>query len=241
MGTIDVLGGIAGAFAAAIALLQRRRGGTRRFVKTSLAAAGQLLQCPFMYDHAGRAPFDEPSGREVLGDGPFYRCYRAADGWLFLALPASRTEALQQIEGCENIAGLDTATQIERLAETIAGKPIVAWREAFAGLGGCAVALGSLQALRERYVFDRGDAGPMQRTFRFVRDRAHPCTRGVTLVDWAGIRLRDGALLPGTPAPKYGANTRAILGELGYREREIDALFETGAVSDSWSKDYMPT
>ena len=241
MGTIDVLGGICGAYAAAIALLQRKRGGSLRFVKTSLAAAGQLLQCPFMYDHTGRAAFSEPSGRNVLGDGPFYRCYQASDGWLFLAIPESQVEALQAISGLEDISMLSAETLIQRLSEVIAGKPVSLWHTEMAALGGCAIALGSLQDLRARYVHDFGDAAGPGRSFQFVRHRTHPCGRTVTLVDWSGIRPGTLPIQHGTPAPKYGADTRSVLTELGYQSTEIEGLLEAGIVSESWSKDYMPT
>ncbi len=241
MGTIDVLGGIAGAFAAAIALLQRRRGGKRRFVKTSLAAAGQLLQCPFMYDHAGRVAFAEPSGREVLGDGPFYRCYLAADGWLFFALAESRIEKLESLAGLEGIASLPAEGQTRRLVEQIETRPAAWWRETMAGIGGAAIALDSLVELRRRYRRDAAAPPPSNRTFQFVHHRDHPCGRGVTLVDWAGIRPAGLPLRRGRPAPKYGAHTREILIELGYESDEIDSFFQARIASQSWSKDYMPT
>jgi crotonobetainyl-CoA:carnitine CoA-transferase CaiB-like acyl-CoA transferase len=241
MGTIDVLSGIGGAFGAAIALLQRKRGGPHRFVKTSLATAGQLLQCPFMYDHKGRAAFSEPSGRSVMGDGPFYRCYQASDGWLFLAFPETHVEALESITGLENIATLQADIQTERLANVIASKPRSAWQTNMATLGGSAIALGSLQELRVRYAGDFAEEAGVSQTFQFVRHSSHPCCRAVTLVDWSGIRPGTLPIQHGTPAPKYGAHTRPVLTELGYQAKEIERLLEEETVSESWSKDYMPT
>ena len=241
MGTIDVLGGIAGAFGAAVALLQRKRGGTHRFVKTSLATSGQLLQSPFMYDHKGRAAFSEPSGRSVLGDGPFYRCYQASDGWLFLAVPKMRIEALEGIPGLENIATLQARIQTERLANVIASKPRSAWQARIAALGGSAIALGSLQELRTRFTRDFSAEAGTNLTFQFVKHSSHPCGRAVTLVDWSGIRPGTLPIRHGTPAPKYGEHTRSVLTELGYQAKEVERLFGAGIVSESWSKDYMPT
>jgi hypothetical protein len=109
-----------------------------------------------------------------------------------------------------------------------------------ASLGGCAIALGSLQELRAKYVRDFGDAAVPGRTFQFVRHQAHPCGRAVTLVDWAGIRSSTLPVQHEIPAPKYGANTLSVLAELGYQPTEIDGLLEAGIVSESWSKDYMP-
>jgi crotonobetainyl-CoA:carnitine CoA-transferase CaiB-like acyl-CoA transferase len=77
-GTIDVLAGFSTALAAAVALVKRARGGGGDVARSSLAAAGQLIQLPFMVDYEGRAPFDEPSGREVKGAHALYRCYEAS-------------------------------------------------------------------------------------------------------------------------------------------------------------------
>ena len=241
MGTIDVLGGIAGAFGAAVALLQRKRGAPHRFVKTSLATSGQLLQCPFMYDHKDRAAFSEPSGRSVMGDGPFYRCYRASDGWLFLAFPEMYIEALAGIPGLENIATLQANLQTERLANVIASKPRSTWQSTMAALGGSAIALGSLQELRTRFTRDFGEETGVSLTFQFVKHSSHPCGREVTLVDWSGIRPDTLPIQHGMPAPKYGEHTRSVLTELGYQAKEVERLLRAGIVSESWSKDYMPT
>ncbi len=36
------------------------------------------------------------------------------------------------------------------------------------------------------------------------------------------------------PAPLPGADTRGVLGELGYSEAEIEGLFASGAATDHW-------
>jgi crotonobetainyl-CoA:carnitine CoA-transferase CaiB-like acyl-CoA transferase len=46
----------------------------------------------------------------------------------------------------------------------------------------------------------------------------------------AGYRLADGDPAPATPPPELGEHTRAILAELGYRDREIDAMEAEGAL-----------
>ncbi len=98
LGTIDVLTGFSAAFAAAAALYKHKRTGQTDIARTSLSATDQLLQIPFMYDFEGREPFNEPSGRHVLGDGPLYRCYEVADGWFFLAVEKTAQHRLERIE-----------------------------------------------------------------------------------------------------------------------------------------------
>ena len=241
MGTIDVLGGIAGAFGAAAAILQRERGGTRRFVKTSLAAAGQLLQVQYMYHHKDRAPFDEPSGREVKGDGPFYRCYETSDGSLFLAVSPDNFDALARVTGIEDITSTSPEHQTRLLSEAFSGATTGHWCAQLKPLDVCAVPLGSLETLRARFTFPADSSGPAGVTYRFIQHTDHPCERDITLVDWAGVRPAVAPLVTGSPAPKYGAQTRTILAELGYPADVIERLFADGTVSESWSKDYMPT
>lgn len=74
-----MLTGFAGAFAVATSLYKHRKTGEADVARASLAAAGQLLQTPFMYDYESREPFNEISGRHIKGSGPLYRCYKALD------------------------------------------------------------------------------------------------------------------------------------------------------------------
>ncbi|MEM8538034.1 MAG: CoA transferase, partial [Pseudomonadota bacterium] len=104
-GTIDVLTGYCACVALGTALLRLKRTGKGGVARASLAAAGNLIQAQFMYDFAGRAPFDEPSGRDVKGAGPFYRCYQASDNWFFLAAP---TEGRAILSRAPELAALGT-------------------------------------------------------------------------------------------------------------------------------------
>ena len=114
-GTIDVLGGLCAVQAIGAALIRRARTGEGDRARVSLCAAGQLIQAPFMYDYAGRAPFDEPSGRAVTGWGPLYRAYAAEDGWLFLAARDDRLpdiDAIAGLEGAKGLSGEDLETHL---------------------------------------------------------------------------------------------------------------------------------
>lgn len=84
VGTIDVMCGFAAALGVAAALYRKARTGEVSRARTSLAALGNLVQLPFCYDYAGRAPFDEPSGRDVRGFSDWSRFYRAHDDWLYV-------------------------------------------------------------------------------------------------------------------------------------------------------------
>jgi CoA:oxalate CoA-transferase len=46
----------------------------------------------------------------------------------------------------------------------------------------------------------------------------------------SGFRLASGDPAPASPPPALGADTRRILGELGYSEPEIESLAEAQAI-----------
>ena len=242
-GTIDVLGGLCAAFGAVVALYKRARGGGADVARTSLAAAGQLIQLPYMHDYEGRPPFDEPSGRAVLGERPSYRCYQAADGWFFLACPADRLRRLAVELGLERPARSDDDPGIAAsLADAFSARPVEEWIAMCRRLDIGAHRLETMSAVREANLADESatPAALGGRTLRFTRDRHHPSGRVVDLVAPAAVRPRRAAISSPPPAPKYGADGDAILADAGYSPEEIDALVRAGVVGRQWSDDYLP-
>jgi len=224
VGTIDVLCGFCGALATAIALLHRQRTGEAVPARASLAAAGQLIQLPFMFDFAGRPPHDEPRGPQAKGYGPLYRCYEASDGWFFLAAKPAQWPALAQA------AGVDAPDELVRRFRTA---PRQQWLDQLRAAGVGAVTIGSLAAWRAR---PRNAAS----SFQFDRQTAHPSGHLVELVAPSAIRPARTRLTPLAPAEKYGASTRRILAELGFAAADIEAWLAAGVVSESWSRQYLP-
>lgn len=224
VGTIDVLCGYAGALAAAIGLLHRQRTGKTTVARASLAAAGQLIQAPFMYDFPGRPPHDEPSGPQARGDGPLHRCYETADGWFFLAATSADWPEIARVL---RIAAPDDLAALFRTASRRH------WIALLSDIDVAAVAIGALAAWRDR-------APDGESSFQFCREDRHPSGRRVTRAAPAAIRPARAPLTALAPAEKYGAGTRAILGELGYSAAEIDRMLRAGAVSEGWSRQYLP-
>jgi crotonobetainyl-CoA:carnitine CoA-transferase CaiB-like acyl-CoA transferase len=234
-GTIDVLGGLCAALATSLALLRRETTGVGDVARSSLAAAGQWLQARFMYDFAGRPEFDEARGREAKGEGPYYRCYRASDGWFFLAARANlRGVATVRLLGDSD---LQTASRLETsLAELFKTQPVACWQERLCDLGVAVQPLGSLSRLRVASLADPVAA----RTVRFLRDANHPLGRAVEHIDPTAIKPLHATIVPVSAAVKYGADTRAVLRELGYSVEEVADLAAEQVISDSWSDDYLP-
>ncbi|WP_421981189.1 CoA transferase [Roseibium sp.] len=241
-GTIDVLAGFCACVALGAALERLRKTGKGGVARASLASAGELIQAQFMYDFADRRPFDEPSGRNARGWGPFYRCYEAADGWMFFAAPTLGQTVLRHVPELADLAGLDEAGLETALAERFAVQPSSHWAQRISGTSAAVVPLGSLHATRDANLYLESEGTPDIRvnTFSAVRHDLHPMGRWVDLVAPNAVRPERAEITIPGPAPKYGTHTREILAGLGFDDEEIDALIATGHAGELWSERYLP-
>ncbi len=238
-GTIDVLTGFAACVALGGALLKLEKTGLGGVARASLAAAGNLIQAPFMYDYAGRPPFDEPSGRSALGWGPFYHCYEAADGWFFLAAPTQATSLADRL----GIADLPAGDRQRALADRFRTQPIAHWQDSLAKGAVAVVPLASLLETRDAalQVESAGAIDLNQATFRVIRHDNHPMGRWCDLAAPNAVRPERAAITIPGPMPKYGQHTVEVLQRIGYGDAEIEAMVVSGAAGLSWSKRYLPT
>jgi crotonobetainyl-CoA:carnitine CoA-transferase CaiB-like acyl-CoA transferase len=241
-GTIDVLTGYCACVALGAALERLRVTGRGGIARAALAACGEMIQAQFMYDFENRPPFDEPAGREVRGWGPFYHCYRAADGWMFLAAPTEGAAALRRVPELAELAERPESELGAELADRLARHPVAHWAARFAGGSAAVVPLGSLQGNRDNAlqmestgVIDIGKA-----TYRAVRHDRHPMGRWVDLVAPNAVRPQKAPIMIPGHAPKYGAQTRSILALMGYGADEIETMIETGDAGVTWSAKYLP-
>jgi crotonobetainyl-CoA:carnitine CoA-transferase CaiB-like acyl-CoA transferase len=233
-GTIDVLAGFCGAFGTAMALLQREKSGKGDIARTSLAAAGQWLQSRFMYDYDGRAAFDEPRGREVKGEGAFYRCYQATDGWFFLAAP---NLAVERLASSSLLAEAALTEQLEPWLENVfATQSVAFWKEHLRPFEGAVQPLEALAKIRET----SAGISPETNTVCFHKDAQHPSGRVIEYVTATAVRPQRAELVSLAAAEKYGKSTRSILEELDYNQEQIHSLLQRGIVSETWSKQYLP-
>ncbi len=241
-GTIDALTGYAACVALGAALEERRRTGRGGVARASLAGCGAMIQAQFMYDFDGRAPFDEPSGRQARGWGPYYHCYRAADGWLFFAAPTEKDAALRRVPELSDLAGRCDEGLVDALADRFAQQPVAHWQHRFRSGSASVVPLGSLSSNREESLQRESD-GPADircATYRAIRHDQHPMGRWVDLVAPNAVRPAKAAITIPGHAPKPGAHTRAVLSNLGYSEEEIVAMIESATAGEGWSEKYLP-
>ncbi len=241
-GTIDVLTGFCACVALGGALARLKRTGDGGVARASLAGAGNLIQAQFMFDYPGRRPFDEPSGRDARGWGPFYHCYEAADGWIFFAAPKEGHAALRAIPALSDLADLKHDELRDALAARIRTHGADHWRKAFAGTSAAVIRLASLFETRDASVHRESDGpAPFTRsTFHVIRHDRHPMGRWCDLVAPIAVRPRSASITIPGPMPKYGQHTRAVLERVGYDADTIDAMLAERVAGLAWSDRFLP-
>ena len=242
-GTIDVLTGFCACVALGAALLRLEKTGKGGIARAALAGAGNLIQAQLMYDFEGRAPFDEPSGREALGWGPFYHCYRAADGWMFFAAPSEERGALTRVPELADLAKVyQTLTWLRRFQTGSQPATLPIGRRPLPEALPPSCPWGRCMRPAMRFCSPRatGQIDLAGNTFSVIRHDQHPMGRWCDLVAPNAVRPERASIsIPG-PMPKYGADTHRILGEIGFSRAQIETMIATGAASDSWSNKYLP-
>ncbi|MGG1662506.1 CaiB/BaiF CoA transferase family protein [Brevibacillus sp. NRS-1366] len=245
VGTIDVSGGYCGAFAVAIALINRLHGATRQVARTSLAVAGQLIQLPFMYHYEGRKPFAEPSGPSVKGEHALYRLYEAQDAWFFLAAGPDSRGRLTALFEFADIESVAESELVEYLAERFRSQPADDWINQLGKLGLAAHKVENMAEVRSHHLhIESARAIDLdQSTMRFIRHDAHPSGYAIELVAPNGIRMKHSHITIPEPAPKYGKHTRQILRQIGFDDAQINQLLADSVVSEAWSRigEYIPS
>jgi len=229
----DTTGGLTAAFAIAAALFRRERSGEGEFIDVSmlestLVAMGWVVSNWLI---AGVRP--QPLGNENMTASPS-GTFRTGQGVLNIAANQQQQfETLCQLIGRPALAAdprfadredrkchrLELKAEIEA---ALASRPAAEWAALMTEHG---VPAGEVldvpQVLEHPQVVER----QLLRTFRDVPD----VDRAVSVVR-AGFRLASGDPAPASPPPALGADTRALLAELGYSEREIAELARDGAI-----------
>ena len=241
-GTIDVLAGLTACVSLGGALIQKQATGRVDVARSSLAASGAMIQAQFMHDFAGRAPFDEASGRTALGAGPCYHCYRASDGWFFWAAPTDGPEVLGNVPDLADLAALSGDQLHEELGHRFKSRPVAYWSRCLNRESSAAVPLASMLETRDRslHLESEGRADIQMATYRAVRHDAHPMGRWCDLAAPNAIRPANGTITTPAPAPKFGRDTIEVLTRLGYTDEEVQEMLSSRSATTSWSARYLP-
>ena len=213
------------------ALVRSRTMGEGQLVEVSLLGAALAVQIQDLVwlegeadGGAAAATRDDLEARadEIAGGlamNPYYRCYEAADGFLALAcLNLAQREALLALFGLDDptieapdlvpadpavLAGKQQLTAA--IEGAIAAAPVEEW---LARLGAIGVPAGPVLSRETVHADEQVRANGL------IQDVAQPGLGSVTML--GGVFRVDGADGGGTrPAPLLGADTDAVLAELG--------------------------
>ena len=243
VGTIDVMCGFGGALSVAAGLYQKYRHGRIGRGRTSLSANSGLLQIPFCYDFKGRGLFDEPSGPEVNGHDELSRFYWTASGiYILLSAYESDLPRFREVEGLEALADLPEGSRAGYLAAMFQTQPATEWIERLRAADIAVAICDNIDALRaENARIADGTPGTDKGSYSFSIYPDHPSGHEITQLDPYAVRPARGRVFAVEPPEKFGASTRSILRELGYSDRSIDLMLKSGALSESWSDEYLPS
>ncbi len=229
----DTMGGITAAFAIAAALFRRERTGEGELIdvsmlESSLVAMGWAVSNWLI---AGVKP--APMGNENMTASPS-GTFRTGNGLLNIA--ANKQEQFETL--ARLIAREDLVTdprfaaredrkqrrfELNReLEKALAAKSAQDWS---ALLNRNGVPAGEVldvpSVLEHPQIVERG----LLKTFESVPDVDRPVT-----VVRSGFRLGSGDPVPSSAPPALGADTEALLNELGYSKRDVDELARDGAI-----------
>ena len=243
VGTIDVMCGFGAALGIATALYQKLKFGRIGRPRTSLSALSGLAQIPFCYDYERRPLFDEPSGREANGFGPLERFYyTASDRFILLCATEADLPKLNAVDGLEGIADVPAEDRAGFLATAFMGARAEDWTERLVAADIGATVCENIETIRAYNSRPAdGTPGTENGSYAFSVYEDHPSGHVITQLDPFAIRPANAAIYAPAPTEKFGASTRAVLRDAGYGDDAIEAILASGAVSESWSKEYLPS
>jgi succinate---hydroxymethylglutarate CoA-transferase len=227
---VDLMTGLGQAFALVSAVLKARETGQGMDIDISLfdLATYNLSYLSAWYLNTGHA-----QGRTARSAHPSLtpcQLYRTGDGWIFLMCNKEKFWPVL----CEKLGRREWATdprfvsfkarlkhrdEIERLLdEALSVRSTAEWLAEFGGRVPAAPVLDVGQALENPFLAERGA----------IQGLEHPAAGAFRLLA-SPIRVA-GVEAPARPAPELGADTEALLAELGYSEGERAELRDAGAV-----------
>ncbi|NVK42020.1 MAG: CoA transferase [Oceanospirillaceae bacterium] len=240
IGTLDVNCGFAAGLATGVALYHKLKTGQSTRARTSLSAVTNLLQLPYAFDYEGRPPFNEPSGRGVLGFNPLAHFYRTGDGWIYLDSNTAEVEKLARVEGLERIGLVEDVGAY--LSEQFAKAPAGFWTDKLRAEDIAVAVPESIEHLRQQNSrLSDGTTGIERGSFAFTIFPDHPCGHRVTQIDHYAIRPTEASIRPLKPTERTGHSTREILADAGYGEAEIESMIERGIAGLGWGREYLPS
>lgn len=240
LGTLDVNCGFAGGLGMALSLYHKKRTGQHSRARTSLSTATNLAQIKFAYDYDGRAPFNEASGREALGNHDLSHFYATEQGSLFIDSNEQELALLEKVPGLAGIS--EVADKKAFLTQAFAQDSAENWAQMLRDQGIAAVRSVGIEELRERYTRAAdGKMGIDLGSYAFSRYSDHPSGHAVTIIDHYSIRPSRAAIIAQSPTERFGHSTKEVVSSLGYSETQIASMLDDSIIGTGWGKEYLPS
>jgi crotonobetainyl-CoA:carnitine CoA-transferase CaiB-like acyl-CoA transferase len=228
---VDLTAGNLLALGIMMALFDRHRTGVGRWVTTSLLEA-QVFMLDFQ---AARWLFDGEVAKQAGNDHPTgipTGVFPASDGHINIAASSARLwgrfcEAIERPdwltrEGWQSQKGRsdDRAAINAAIGEVTKHKPSAHWIELFEGAG---IPCGPINTI------DKVFADPQVQHLGMAAPMQHP-KLGPKAVVASALNISGYSKAVRSPTPEAGADTKAVLREVGYTDAEIEAMYAQGVV-----------
>ncbi|MGC2416090.1 MAG: CaiB/BaiF CoA-transferase family protein [Stellaceae bacterium] len=225
---VDYATGTMGAFALASALFQRERTGKGQHIDLSMLGVAMMLMGSHLTGYMRNRSEPRPHGNKQ----PYATnsCYEAKDGLLMigasnLGQQKRLWEALERpdmIKTDNEAREKDRAREAEILADIIKSRTADEWEAWLQArhVPACRVRT-MAEAVADPHFKTRGV---------FHHSDSAPGIEGAFGVPLAAFKFAHGGPSIETPPPLFGADTDAVLGELGYASNEIAALREARVI-----------
>ncbi len=227
----DICAGMFAAYAIALALFHRERGGGGQYIDTTMLG-GQVALLTFQaarYFATGRAP--TPGGNRHPTIAP-YETFATADGYVNIA--CGNEGMWQRFCQALGLGELLDDPRFARNADRVAHRDELSTRiqahlstrptgEIVQALEATEVPVGPVFSLDELF------ADPQAQHLALRREMPHPRVGTVSQTGFPYQLSKTGPALR-LPPPLLGLHTAEVLGELGYSEQQIEALRARGVV-----------
>lgn len=149
---------------------------------------------------------------------------------------------MDKVEGLEGIAEVPEEGRAAFLSQAFQAVSADEWFERLIAADIGVALCNNIDALRaENTQLADGTPGTQNGSYSFSYYPDHPSGHEVTQLDPYAVRTAVGPVNALQPTEKFGNSTQAILEELGYGQEAIKKLLLSGDISDSWSKEYLPS
>jgi formyl-CoA transferase len=230
---VDYATGLNAAFAIVSALHETRRTGEAVHLDVAMLDTSMLLMASLVTSHLTGGWMPKPAGNEAWSQSPSSGAFETADGLLMVAANNDRQfralcAGLGRPDLCEDARWRDAEARQENAAALRAElvsifrtRSALEWEKALDAAGAPAAKVRSLdETLAEAHAATRAFAYPVHWT-REPHDIHLP-----TL----GFKVNGEVVPPTVAPPKLGADTPAVLKELGYTDADLCRLAEQAVI-----------